>query len=489
MMFRTSLFLFLIVTAVPPLFANNITVSDTRLTEYSGTEQLTYVNFDLSWANSWRLTTAPANHDAAWVFVKYRERGGTWKHATIIGGAKAGGTVLAVPSDQRGAFIYRATPGTGTVNFNDNRLLWDYGADGVENYALVTVRVFAVEMVHIPAGPYTLGYCSEDAGASASLIRLTGPSSAALYRVASEAAISVGTNTDDMYYGATANEGGDISGPIPAAFPKGTRAFYSMKYEVTQAQYVNFFNTLTAAQQPALDLTDAAGKDSTAVINRNGFSVAADGQASTTSPDVPVNFISAARAWAYLDWAGLRPMTELEYEKAARGPAAVVFNEYAWGSTSISTASHTLSDRDGPTERLLGVDAAAGNAAYNFNYDAIGTALGPIRAGGVAASIPTASRVRTGASYYGVMDLSGNLYELLITVGSPAGRAFTGNHGDGNLSTTEPSWPGATIGYGVRGGGYSTPAAQLRVSDRRFMTYTNANGISLIGFRGVRTDQ
>ncbi len=38
---------------------------------------------------------------------------------------------------------------------------------------------------------------------------------------------------------------------LPAAFPKGYAAFYIMKYEISQEQYVGFLNKLTQTQQTA----------------------------------------------------------------------------------------------------------------------------------------------------------------------------------------------------------------------------------------------
>ena len=37
---------------------------------------------------------------------------------------------------------------------------------------------------------------------------------------------------------------------------------------------------------------------------------------------------------SYLDWSGLRPMTEFEYEKACRGTLNPVAYEYPWGNNS-----------------------------------------------------------------------------------------------------------------------------------------------------------
>jgi hypothetical protein len=42
------------------------------------------------------------------------------------------------------------------------------------------------------------------------------------------------------------------------------------------------------------------------------------------------------RMAAFADWSGLRPMSELEYEKACRGyNTPAVPNEYAWGNAKL----------------------------------------------------------------------------------------------------------------------------------------------------------
>ncbi|HCR53204.1 MAG TPA: hypothetical protein DIW27_02215, partial [Cytophagales bacterium] len=40
---------------------------------------------------------------------------------------------------------------------------------------------------------------------------------------------------------------GNAGYTIPANYPKGFNAFYTMKYEVSQKQYADFFNTLPTA--------------------------------------------------------------------------------------------------------------------------------------------------------------------------------------------------------------------------------------------------
>lgn len=66
--------------------ANNIAATNVSMA--SGGDGYTYVQFDLSWDNSWKMYWSEAgstvtNRDAAWVFVKYRQGVGTWEHATL----------------------------------------------------------------------------------------------------------------------------------------------------------------------------------------------------------------------------------------------------------------------------------------------------------------------------------------------------------------------------------------------------------------------
>jgi formylglycine-generating enzyme required for sulfatase activity len=144
---------------------------------------------------------------------------------------------------------------------------------------------------------------------------------------------------------------------IPAAFPKGFQAHYIRKGEITQGQWVSLFNTLTATQQSTRDITGSPGKNSDNVTFRSNVSWTGSGDA--TFPDRgsgatyqggAMNYLGWADVAAYLDWSGLRPMSESEFEKSARGPYRAVSGEYAWGATSITQAASvtdggTLSER------------------------------------------------------------------------------------------------------------------------------------------------
>jgi formylglycine-generating enzyme required for sulfatase activity len=261
-----------------------------------------------------------------------------------------------------------------------------------------------------------------------------------------------------------------------------------MKYEMSQSQYVGFFNTLTQTQRVALDVTGVGGKGQDTELNRNGVNWPDAGNATTTLPDVPLNYVNNQIMLAYLDWAGLRPISETEYEKAGRGTAAPVNNEYAWGSANIHATDYEYQGFGTTSERISNPGEGVGNAIYNATN---GTPTGPKRCGILAASAPNASREETGGSFYGIMELTGNLYERLISVGNPEGRAFAGTHGNGIISFSGThnvaTWPSDNTGLGYRGGSFFNGPNFIRLSDRYDASTVLAGANNRIGFRGVRT--
>ena len=53
-------------------------------------------------------------------------------------------------------------------------------------------------------------------------------------------------------------------------------------------------------------------------------------------PHIPMGYMNWQDLASYLDWSGLRPMSEFEYEKACRGTLTAVPFEYPWGSTILN---------------------------------------------------------------------------------------------------------------------------------------------------------
>ena len=474
----------------------------------------TTITFDATWTDSWRSTgsgaPAPNNWDAAWIFVKFRKNGGNWSHASLndTGHSTGSGTAATItvgyPDTSSafniatnpgvGVFLYRSGDGVGTFSTTGTSLSWNYSQDGVTGSDTVEIRVFGIEMVYVPQGDFFAGDNATSTPAFKQGSTDTDP-----WWIGSENEMSVTNTTGNVtgtgekaavYYYPGSPAGGDAAGSvftIPAPFPKGYQAHYMMKGEISQGQWVAFFNTLTETQKSTRDITSATGKNSDNLTNRNNVSWSSgdatlpDQGGGATYEAVAMNWISWADLTAYLDWSGLRPMSELEFERAGRGPYRAVSGEYAWGSTSLTQAT-SISNSGLPSERAQ----SGANAAYG-NHASI---QGPLRVGSFAYGVAT--RIASGGGYYGAMELSGNLWERPVTVGNSTGRSFAGrNHGNGVLdSSGNPNvstWPGtAATGSGLRGGGWVSLSTGARLSARNNATYTDSARLSVYGGRGVR---
>ena len=460
----------LICMATNSLFANNVTISDVALTNDST------ITFKVSWDNSWRTNTAPNNHDAVWLFVKKRDCASLqWSHVNLKPTAASHNAVspLEVYMDGRdgnvagkGVFVRRAAAGSG--NIAPTLVTLSFAGIGTGEYDF---KVFGIEMVQIPQASFQLGD-----GVSAFTFRQGSAASAAPtnpFTVVSEAAITYGSGATNIH---AITNSSYYPSSLPAAFPKGFKEIYCMKYEISQGQYVDFVNTLLSDQAAARQIVSAASR-----LNISGtWPVLV-----TTMPHRAMINLSWADLQAYLDWSALRPMTELEYEKICRGPVNAVQNEYPWG-TSIITQAATLVNDGTATESVSDAITAGGGIA---NFGTAGVP-GVMRVG--FAAKPGTNRLTAGATYYGVMDMAGNAWEMVVHTTSTAGVAFTGNLGDGELALT-PSpgvhnvagWP-ANTGKGLRGGAFDTVNTTLRVSDRSSINVTSADRTINVGGRGVR---
>ena len=464
------------------LSANNIHVGAVTLAVRDTDAHTMGIRFSIGWDNSWRTDSGPLNWDAAWVFVKYRVGEGDWHHASLSSPTTPPeNCTLQVPSDGRGAFLYRTETGSGTVAYNDLEIPWNYGDDLVAYTDEVTVQVFAIEMVYVPEGPFSLGSGGKQEYEFYKSVFLS--STRNPYLVVDESAISKGT-------------GGALSDPalldllvrIPSAFPKGYQSFYCMKYETSQRQYVSFYNTLDSAQQLKLDSTNLDLKLLGSSSPRNALEWEEEGRMVTSAPDLPVSSLSRQQILAYLDWSGLRPMTEMEFEKACRGTAAPVKNEYAWGTTSVASTPYAVADAYTTAERVTNMDGSVATRG-NGLHDGNDSMDGPLRSGIFAASVADCTRAWSGGSYYGIMELSGNLSETVITATNAAGRTFVAIHGDGELAEDGGIggiWPTSMTAYGTRGGSYDKPNLNMQVSYRPIIEEITLLSES-IGFRGVRS--
>jgi formylglycine-generating enzyme required for sulfatase activity len=507
----TAVFAGLCTVAVPAAQANNLSISNVVLSDPAA--GVANVTFDIRWENSWRDAV---NHDAAWVFLKFSTDGGaTWDHGTLFnsgtdpdGYLTGSGTAveIVVPGDRGGAFIQRSTNGSGTTDVESVRVRWRYGADRVRGTTTVIMKVHGIEMVYIPEGSFYLGSGGSEDG------RFYRADNTALpFNLTGEGALITASSGSGHLWGAGGTTGHNAVSPadpdtIPAEFPKGYAAFYCMKYEISQGQYRDFLNMLTRAQQAARCSATTAGRfmcdnnSATTPQNRNG--IMATDPAGDPDPrvyvcnfnddgsynqeddgiDLACNWLSWADVAAYADWAALRPMTEFEFEKACRGTASPVAGEYAWATASIVDIVSIV--KDGYPEAVRDSPATAN---CNYNADDI---LGPVRCGFFAAG--ATGREMAGATYYGAMEMSGNVWERPVTIGNAEGRSFTGAHGDGTINAIGDAdatdWPGTdAAGAGLRGGSWYHVTTNARVSRRVVAAYTYANRHYDNGGRCVRS--
>lgn len=458
-------------------YGNNLSITNVVLVNVTnGTAD---IEFDVSWSNSWRYTEMTGggmvtNHDAAWVFVKYRA-GGDWGHVllTEAGHAAAAGTEIVLGSSGAGTnvgvFVRRSSDGHGGTKGGGMRLHWDYVKGGLSGTNGLDISVHGTEMVYVPEGPFYAG-----AGAGGSGEFYVFPDESVPFRITNEAETTVGTSTGNLYYGSL-DSSGDRVGPIPAAFPKGYAAFYCMKHEISQGQYAQFLNRVPSGTDWNR-FPNSFGSHRHTIRLTNGVYVA-------DAPDRACNYLSWADLATFLDWAGMRPMSELEFEKACRGPLTPVFGEFAWGDAGVEPAS-SISGTDGS-----GTETAHPVGANCHGRDGGAPPGGPIRVGIFARESTT--RHQAGAGYYGALDLSGNVAERAVTVGNAGGRAFVPTHGDGDTQTANLGWPSVATaaGAGIRGWCWQYYGGPLEVSGRTRSAATDAARGNGYGGRGVRSAQ
>ena len=531
----------------PITLANNLTIENVELADQNASADTIVIEFDISWNNSWKDST---NNDAAWVFAKYCtsncSTNGTWNHATLktagtnptgfSDGTKQSGSVfssmdLIVPDDKNGCFIQPQNNGSGTIDFHDVQIIWDYGQDGLSDAeadgANTRVEIFAIEMVFITQGGFYAG--DGNSGGNGEL-EYGGGNSSEPGAINSEEGVSFANAATAWFYNSDSSGDDDASGSefqVSESFPKGFQAFYVMKYEMSQGQYRDFLNKLSQAEQNTRVASDLSNENdaNTYVMIAEGQGTVSDRQVikagsnpsdgdpytfgcdlgdndtldeSSDGEWIAMNYLSWMDLLAYADWSGLRPMTEFEFEKISRGTLSAITDEYAWGSTDLTDAD-TISSSGQAGEGVT----ETGNGLCNYGNDGV---TGPLRVG-FAATASTDVRKESGASILGLLELSGNLWERTVTLGNATGRGFSGSHGDGVLSTTSSyvgnatniDWPGidstdesrgvtGALGGGFRGGAWDeTTTAYLTISNRDYAGDDDSTRRSDSGGRVVRT--
>lgn len=410
---------FTLVLAVINANANNMLVQNVTTLNDNPTAKTVQVQFDLSWDNSWRDSI---NWDAAWIFLKFKDANGLWQHAKLNtnGFQNGSGTsnTVQVTSDNVGAWVYRDTRGSGTFNSTTMQLQWNYGLSGLTKVTGLEVRVFAVEMVYVPEGEFNVAksfYVNNSLSAApiqTSLFNAPGNNFPVIntktsptlvytvnfYDVNSNYTTKIDSIKIKGDVGIDTNNNGVIDN---ITYPTGYKSFFCYKYEMTEQQYADFLNTLTTDQITKLGISGT-------LITLN------NGQYFSSAPNKACSKATEVQLLSYADWSGLRPMSFLEFNKASYGPLTPVLNTissingYAvWGTINTRPASTSISTTS------VGINAKSN----------------------------TTSKDITGASYYGILELTGSTFEPIVDLRF---HSFTNQNGNGILSldgtTDNQSW-------------------------------------------------
>lgn len=452
-----------------PLWSSGLNISNVSFNE--STSEL---SFTVEWEHSWR--TDFDNYDGAYIFVKYKPNSSSWQHADIATASITGNLLRTITSDSKGILLRGSNSNTSrsanlTVTFSG--LLGNY----------YDFRVFGMEMVHIPTN---VDYYVGD-GVSAGRIHDGGDDSMPflMTHALSQGELICGSSPGSFDCSLSCVN-------VPADFPKGQEDVYVMKYHVTQQQYVDFLNTLTRTQQDSMTNEDLSGttvanvfimSESTTPAFGNGVSCDSDiGNGPITfycdrnyanppnslddSQNSSMNCLTYKMVLAYLDWAAMRPISYLEYEKMCRGPLYPVALEKSWGSAEF-TYSGTVLNYGTAQETLADPFSSPGHVNSTANR--------------VGYSVPSTGGTRpvSQASYYGVIGLGNNNSDLLV--GKTGTSLLMNQYGDGLLSTTGKANVSSWSSFTNQDFYQKSPSDSVSR-----LVYPHTISISYTSFRGAR---
>jgi formylglycine-generating enzyme required for sulfatase activity len=264
----------------------------------------------------------------------------------------------------------------------------------------------------------------------------------------SAGAPSEGANGGSAATSSTAGSGGTSSGGTSASFDCTETADASALIAVPAGEFVMGCNEAVDDacdddEKPMHTVSLSAFEiDETEVTQGQYTACVLDGACSPPTcawacdqPELPAGCVDFKQAKDYCEFAGRRLPSEAEWEKAARGSEGAIF---PWGD-------------DMP-------DCTLANMA------------------GCDDALTPAGSLEAGASPYGVLDMAGNMVEMVADW-------YDATYYESS-PTSDPTGPSSGEKYVGRGGGYRSEAAWLRASKRDWYDLTDR--AASLGFRCAR---
>lgn len=522
-------------------FATNVKIENVEITENN------FLKCTVKWENSWffnkELTIASENQsstqkknfvfkDGVWCFLKIRTNDYTWKHIYLSeneifinqNSNQILDTKIETVNDKGGFFL------SSIIKENKNGISQTSISiklpDEIKNqFGVYDIALYAIEMIWVDEGSFFVGDGVHSQNALRKATQTNDSTNTKPFLIHSENEILVGTNEGNLY----GNNNSEFfpKSAIPTTFPKGYTGFWVMKYEINQSLYTDFLNTLTFKQQvnrtansPESEINTPALAISSNTLLRNSIFIKEKGNKNLDIPAIyatnydtkdgkyrACNWLNAQDIAAFLDWAALRPITELEFEKAARGITNPIKGEFSWGTPYIIDANTVQNDgteSETVSELANGTDSA-GLASYNSGIE-LNQLNGVLRNGFGAKGLDFFDsnsstsdfelRLQAGASFWGVLELSGNVWEYCVKINNPntlnfqrnqVGNGFLDENGNADFLNFD-----VLDGFIVRGGAWDSvtyPVGDFRdlsVSARYYATLTNQNRRGTTGGRGGR---
>ncbi|MEA3306633.1 MAG: SUMF1/EgtB/PvdO family nonheme iron enzyme [Elusimicrobiota bacterium] len=259
----------------------------------------------------------------------------------------------------------------------------------------------------------------------------------------------------------------DLPGGAAAGWPNGYNSFYIMKYEISQGQYADFLNSIKDSTATANFHNDYNGSNGNDINYAAGFNYGE--RFTAVNANRAMNYLSTHDAWGYLSWAGLRPMTEMEYEKASRDLAADA-RVYPWGDYAPAD--------DTTTNIYTPANEGGTHKKYYLNFRNVPGGAKVMDVGRYMSGDIYRTQEQTGASPWGIADLLGNVWEHSVN------SSYLSVPENGTGTENWPNWPVvSSTEKGIRGGSWSDGLTRGRVSVRYSASWTYTTRHSHVGAR------